>query len=156
MWPFPYLRRHLRLLAALALMAWTSALAAGWVNCYLVQSHEFGKHLPIASAQRAAAELSNEARRSLHAQVGGHVVSGGSGDHSADTGNDECDRFCVDESSTVAKADAVQPDLLGLVKVTSADWQPPAPILSASIWRSVERQVSQGPPLFLRLLRLAN
>jgi hypothetical protein len=155
MWFFPYLRRHMRLFVALALMAWLSASVAGVANCYLVQSHKFGKHLPIASAQRAEFDLGKEASRPLQAQGGDHVVAAGSSDHSTDTGKENCDRFCVDESSTVAKADADLPGLLVLVRVVSADWQPPTPADSASMWRSVERQVSQGLPLFLRLLRLS-
>jgi hypothetical protein len=146
-------RHHLRRTAGLTLLAWVLALLAGTVNACQVQLHGPGTQASVVITQGDSAERGMRARQTLHREAGDHDGAGGPAGH-ADAGKGACLKFCDDESSTVAKGEATQTDLPGIVKVASTDWLPAMPTATVASWRSVEQQGSQGPPLFIRFLRL--
>lgn len=147
-------RRHLRRTAVLTLIAWVLALFGGIVNACQLQTHAPGSVASPESSQRHAAEQAMHAGHALPGEEGAHDVSAGPGRHDADSAKSACLKFCNDESSTVAKHEAAQTDLPGMLAVASIDWQPETSTVTVTTWRSVERPGSRGPPLFIRFLRL--
>ena len=93
------------------------------------------------------------ARQLLDGEDGDHDGAGGP-EGQADTGKAGCLKFCDDQSSTLAKGETAQTDLPGMVMTAAIDWLSAIPTATAATWRSAERQISQGPPLFIRFLRL--
>jgi hypothetical protein len=149
----PLQRRHLRRTAALTLLAWMLALLSGMVNACQLQLHTPGTHPSTVLSRSDAVEHDVHAGCALDGVGGVHDQVMGHHDQS-DAAKAGCLKFCADESSTVAKGELAQPDLLGMAMVVGLDWQPAMPMATVSSWRSVERPVSQGPPLFIRFLRL--
>ncbi|MBN8489881.1 MAG: hypothetical protein J0M00_00410 [Burkholderiales bacterium] len=149
----PFQRRRLRSTAVLTLMAWVLALLAGIVNACQLQTYTPGTLTPGLSTQGGFAERGLLAGQPLLVEEGDHDVVGGH-EGQSDTGKAGCLKFCDDESSTVATAKTSQADLVGMVTVSSIDWLAAMPIATGAPWRQVERPVSQGPPLFIRFLRL--
>lgn len=149
----PFQRRHLRSTAVLTLLAWVLALLAGMVNACQLQTYTPGTHTSVVSAHDRSGESGAHAEQALYGNDGNHSAVGGH-EGQSDIGKAGCLKFCAEESSTVAKGETAQPDLLGIVTVASIDWQPEMPFATATPWRSVDQPVSQGPPLFIRFLRL--
>ncbi len=149
----PFHRRHLRSTAMLTLLAWALALMAGMVNACQFQAYTPGTHPSGASAHHDSNEWGMHAGHALRVGDGDHDAFGGH-EGQSDTGKAGCLKFCDDKSSTVAKAEKAQADLPGILMVASIDWRPTMPIATVPPRRSVERPVSQGPPLFIRFLRL--
>lgn len=146
-------RRHLRSTAVLTLMAWVLALLAGIVNACQLQTYSPGTLTPGVSTRGDSAERGMHAGRTLHVENGDHDVAGGY-EGQSDTGKAGCLKFCDDESSSVATAKTSQADLVGMVTVASIDWLAAMPTATGAPWRQFERPASQGPPLFIRFLRL--
>ena len=150
----PFQRRHLRSTAVLTLLAWVLALLAGVVNACQLQNYTPGIHAPGVYTQGDIAEHGLHAGQALHVKGGDHDVAGGQKGPS-DPGKAGCLKFCDDESLSVAQSKASQADLVGMVTVARIDWLAVMPdTTGASWWRQIERPVSQGPPLFIRFLRL--
>jgi hypothetical protein len=148
----PFQRRHLRSTAVLTLLAWLLALLAGIVNACQLQTYTPGTFVPVVSTQADFAEHGMHAGRALHVD-GDHDVAGGH-EGQSDTGKVGCLKFCDDESSTVTQAKTFQADLVGMVTVASIDWLAAMPAAAGTPGRRIERPASQGPPLFIRFLRL--
>lgn len=137
-------RRQLQRTVWVTLVAWSLALLAGMVNACQVQAQGAGA--------RAAAQLASS--HGAHVE-GGHDVGQAERDvPTPDPGKAGCFKFCDDESSTVAKGTAPQPDLPDAVIVASVDWRSATSAATAATWRPVERPASQGPPVVIRFLRL--
>jgi hypothetical protein len=104
-------------------------------------------------AQGDSTEQGMHAMPALHTENSGHA---GVGRHEGqtDSGKTACLKFCEDESSTAAKGETAQADFPGVVVATSIDWQLAQPVAISATGRSIDRQGSQGPPLFVRFLRL--
>lgn len=149
----PIQRRHLRSTAVLTLLAWVLALLAGMVNACQLQTYTPGTHTPVVSVHDRSGESGADAEQAFHVNDGDHDAVGGH-EGPSNTGMAGCLKFCADESSTVAKGETTQHDLLGMVMLVSIDWQPAMPFATATQWRSVDRLVSRGPPLFIRFQRL--
>ena len=147
-------RRHLRRTAVLTLIAWVLALVGGIVNACQLQTHAPGSYASPGPSHREAAEQAMHAGHVLPGEEDAQGVDGGPGRHDADSAKAACLKFCNDESSTVAKHEAAQSDLPGMLAVASIDWQPETSAAAVTAWRSVERPGSRGPPLFIRFLRL--
>jgi hypothetical protein len=92
-------------------------------------------------AQKAHAEHAD------HAALASH-------EHQSDTGKAGCLKFCDESSTTVTPAKTAPTDLVGMPAVASIDWAAAAPDSVCAPWRRVEQPVCQGPPLFIRFLRL--
>jgi hypothetical protein len=149
----PFQRRHLRSIAVLTLMAWMFALLAGIANACQLQTYTPGTHAQFAPTHGEAAVPATHDGQALHAEKGDHDLAGGY-DGKSDTGKAGCLKFCDDESATVAQAKVSQADLVGMVTVAQFDWLAPMPADTGAPWHRVERRASQGPPLFIRFLRL--
>ena len=137
---FHLTHRRLRRTAGVTLVVWLLALAAGVVNACA---------LGPAGPERVG----------LHAEVPSHEQHRDDGErpghhHGSDSGQKSCLKFCDDESSSVTTAKASQADFVGMVTVASIDWLAAMPTATGAPWRQVERPASQGPPLFIRFLRL--
>ncbi len=146
-------RRHLRSTAVLTLMAWVLALLAGVVNACQLQTYTPGTLTQGVSTRGDSAERGMHAGQALHAENGDHDAAVGH-DGQSDTGKAGCLKFCDDESSSIATAKTSQADFVGMVTVASIDWLAAMPTATGALWRQVERPASQGPPLFIRFLRL--
>ncbi len=151
----PFTRRHLRRSACVTLFAWLFALLSGAVNACLIQPSAtdlvrsnlslVGPVVGEVAGPGQAARLIEDAQHRAGDEHGGPLD---------DLGEAGCLKFCADESSAVAKSKAAQADLPGPFFVSRVDWQPASPVADAAPWRSVDRPAAQGPPLFIRLLRL--
>ena len=144
-------RRRLRRAACTTLVAWLFALAAGVVNACVLTPPEPASRGPRAHSAAEAASLpetAGEAEAHGHDEGVAHHGQSGSG------GNQGCLKFCDDESSALSKnkASTFVADLpfaavlalsLPIVRVASAGTRP-----------TIDRQLPQGPPLVIRLLRL--
>jgi len=147
----PFHRRHLRRTAAVTLSAWLLALLATVVNACLLQPD-----LRNASASSALVRvaLSEPVVRAFQVEHGDHGPRAGQADDSADASQASCLKFCDDESSTVAKGETAQPGLAGLPVAFRTNWHAVVPATAVAMRTSVERPLSQGPPLVIRFLRL--
>ncbi len=131
--PVNFTRQQLRRTACVTLFAWVFALISGVANACLIQS---------------AAPVDRQVE---HAN---HHAADASGGLDQDGGKAGCLKFCVDESSALAKSKALYADLPSSIPLASGHWPLATPVASAVPWHPVERPASVGPPLFLRLLRL--
>jgi hypothetical protein len=155
MLPLPFTRRQLRRSAGVTLFAWLFALLSGAVNACLIQPSATDlarSNVSLVGPLVGEVAGPGQATRQIeNAQHHAHDEHGGPVDGLGEAG---CLKFCADESSAVTKSKAAQADLLGPFFVSRVDWQPASPVADAAPWRSVDRPASQGPPLFIRLLRL--
>jgi len=147
-------RRHVRHTAVLTLWTLVLALCGGMVNACQIQTYTPGAHTSLVSVQDRSGEGGAHAGHAFHVDDGHDQAALGGHKGQSEAAKAGCLKFCADGSSTVAKGAVAQTDLLGMVVVASIDWQPKMPFATAESWRSVERPVSHGPPLFLRFLRL--
>jgi len=155
MLPMPFTRRQMRRTAGVTLFAWLFALLSGAVNACLIQPSATdlarSNVLLVGPTVGEVAGPGQATRQIESAQHHAHDEHAGPAD---DLGQVGCLKFCADDSSAVTKSKAAQADLLGPFFVSRLDWQPASPVADAAPWRSVDRPASQGPPLFIRLLRL--
>lgn len=151
-----FTRRQLRHTACVALFAWVFGLLSGVANACLILPAE-----PAAAATFSLGAGASTLECEFSVPPCEHKA--GSAHPHADSGHGEpvpqggkavCLKFCVDESSALAKSKASQVDPSGPVLLAGAPWSPPVRVAVATQWRPVERPASVGPPLFLRLLRL--
>ena len=135
-------------------MAWTMALLAGMANACLLQPHGPGTPAAAVAPHESSPARAMKAVQAPHAEQGHHAGQVEPDDPSPDAGKAGCLKFCDDERSTVAKGDALQPDLPGPALFASVEWSPRVPTDAALTWSSAQRPRSQGPPLVIRFLRL--
>jgi hypothetical protein len=148
-------RRHLRRTTVLTLLAWVLALAGGMVNACQLQAHTPGSYASLASSRADGAEPALHAGHALHGADGKHDGAGRPDRHDPDPAKAGCLKFCTDKSSTVAKHETGhQADFPSVLGAPGLDWQPELSTTVATARRSVERTAAQGPPLFIRFLRL--
>jgi hypothetical protein len=150
----PFQRRHLRRTTLLTLLAWVLALVAGLVNACQLQTHTPGSYAAFAAPPADGAERALHAGHALHGADGQDDGAGRHDRHDADPAKAGCVKFCNDKSSTVAKHETDPADLPVMLVAAGSDRQPASSMAAAAAWRSVERTAAQGPPLFIRFLRL--
>lgn len=152
---FHFDRQGLRRTAWATLLVWLLALAAGVVNaCALAPSgavdrvvSQAGVGVPDAPADEPAVA----AHPGHHAPLAGPAHH----DHGQGSGNAGCLKFCGDASSAIAK---IKPPFVGLVAshlTVAQPWRVIAAAGAAGFGQPLVRPGAQGPPLVIRLLRLA-
>ena len=142
-------RRHLRRSVWVMLLAWLLTLSAGVANACQIQPHGLRAPAAVAPRHDASAERGGYHTRTLPDD--GLSQHHGSTTEAAKAG---CLKFCDDESSAVAKSTTAQTDSPGPFMVANVEWRSAVPTGTVTIWRSVERPASHGPPLVIRFLRL--
>ena len=151
----PCTRRQSRRTTCVTLFAWLFALLSGAVNACLIQPSATDLARSNMSLEGPlVGELAGPGRATRPIENARHHADDEHGGPVDDLGQAGCLKFCADESSAVTKSKAAQADLPGPFFVSRVDWQPASPVADAAPWRSVDRLASQGPPLFIRLLRL--
>lgn len=143
-------RRHLRRTTVLTLLAWVLALLAGVVNACQLQPYAPGALAQVSDSNSPSAVREMHVAQKAHAD---HAALA-SHEHQSDTGKAGCLKFCDESSTTVTPAKTAPTDLFGMPAVASIDWAAAAPDSVCAPWRRVEQPVCQGPPLFIRFLRL--
>jgi hypothetical protein len=138
----------------LILVAWALALVAGVVNACLLQPQQLRAPASAASAHDLSVVRGMRIPGAFHVEHGDRADRAGGADGTMDAAQAGCVKFCNDESSTVTNAKTAQTDLPGPMLIASIDWRSTVPAAAVATWRSVERPVSQGPPLVIRFLRL--
>jgi len=150
----PFHRRHLRRSVWVMLLAWSLALMAGVANACRLQSHGLRAPVAVAAIHGDSAEPALHPARTLPVEYSPH--DGLSEHHGSTTeaAKAGCLKFCDDESSAVARSTTAQTDSPGPFMVANVEWRSAVPTGTVTIWRSVERPASRGPPLVIRFLRL--
>lgn len=148
-------RQQLRHTACVALLASLFALVSGVANACLLQAAEPGAAaLSLSVSTRTGGCDSGAEPCERDARPAYHHADSERGEPSEHGRNAVCLKFCGDESSALAKSKASLADLPGPVLLAGAPWSPAEQVAAAAQWQAVERQVSVGPALFVRLLRL--
>lgn len=146
-------RRHLRRTAVLTLLAWVFALLAGVVNACQLQPYAPGTLTPVSASKNESGARAMHAGQPAHSEHADREALAGH-ERQSDTGNAGCLKFCDEGSTTVTPAKTAPADLVDLPAVAGIDWAAAAPDSVCAPWRRVEQPVCQGPPLFIRFLRL--
>ncbi len=146
-------RRHLRRTAVLTLLAWVLALLAGVVNACQLQPYAPGALPPASASKSDSAAHTVHVGQPAHSEHADHEALAGY-ERQPDTGNAGCLKFCDEGSTSVTPAKTAPADLLDMPAVASIDWAAAAPDAVRARWSQGERPVCQGPPLFIRFLRL--
>lgn len=125
--------QHIRHIVWATLLVWLFALGAGVANACVLSAPE-ADLAPVVVANPLAAE---------HA------------DHGLDVGQSGCLKFCDDSTETLPAAKVANPDpgapAVGLIPL----WRHAASAPAVLLPRSYGRPLSFGPPLVIRLQRLA-
>lgn len=140
-------RPHLRRTACITLLAWLLALTAGVANACLLSNPV--RTVGVAVDQAAAAV--GQVVQTPHDDHSKHDPGAGKGHD----GRANCEKFCADESSTVAK-DGAKPLDFALLAVVEWGLQPRFDDITAVrvTHRLAEPPARPGPSLVIRLLRL--
>lgn len=138
----PLHRRQLQRTVWVTLLAWVLALVMGVVNGCPIQPR---------GAEATASVVSTHGPHVDHRHDAEYPQHDGP---TSDPGKAGCLKFCDDESSTVAKGTAAQPDLPGAAIMVIVDWRLAMPVATSAFRGSIERRASHGPPLVIRFLRL--
>lgn len=138
-------RQHLRRTAWITLIAWLLALTAGVANACLLQT---------PAAGTAAAALAAPAALAVHPTAADHEHPGDDGG-AARPGRAGCQKFCTDESSTLAKDKAQLPDFSLLAVVEFALQPRPDDTAGAKVVQNPAAPPDRsGPSLVIWLQRL--
>jgi hypothetical protein len=151
----PFTRRQSRRTACVTLFAWLFALLSGAVNACLIQPSATAlARSKVSLVGPLVGEVAGPGQATRQIEDAQHRADDEHGGPLDDLGEAGCLKFCADESSAVTKSKAAQADLPVPFFVSGVDWQPASPVAEVAPWRSIDRPASQGPPLFIRLLRL--
>jgi len=142
MWSIEYQRRRLGRTACVTLCAWLLALVAGVANACL---------LPTPAVKVAGAAFAVPAALAGHAAAVDHADVD---DGAAHDGRASCQKFCADESTSLAKKSAQPFDFspLAVVEFTLRRRLDVSAVRVAH--RLAEPPARPGPSLVIRLLRL--
>ena len=141
-------RCHRRRTAWVTLLAWVLALLAGMVNACQLQTRDAARHGP------AKVGLHDSGVHAAQASHAGHVVQD-RGAPAPDAGKAGCLKFCDDGASTLAKGQAGHDEPAAPVVVAILEWRVALPAPNAAFERPAAQPRAHGPPLVIRLLRLA-
>ena len=130
------------------LLVWAFALVSGMVNACVLDAHGSHPHDPNAHK--------SEIHEFPAALFDSHSEGKLSHDDEPDVAKEECLKVCEDGSQTLVKqsysADLTDP---GLAPFVAAVWPVATLVQSAPCWLSNLQPPSSGPPLRVRLSRLA-